>query len=173
MKILIATLMIGLPAVAGAQAMVEAAVGASRGAASVAGPTKKVGEAGKMENLNRTLQDSDNGKAAAKAAQTVSPNQRERNPATHNSKAHDSTPEKAIEIQYESPSGIREGIEVAELARRFGPPALKITGSDEETYCYVAKDGTSADVTVRGTKVASVQRKGDSSPGVAAESQQK
>jgi hypothetical protein len=162
MKILIAALISSLPSVAAAQATVEAAAGAGRAATGVAAPAKKVGEAiaGSMEKLTRALQDSGKGnQSSPKSVQVISP-------TTANGKLPErgkSPEEKTSETQYEHPSGIQEGMEVAEVLKRFGPPSLKVSGPGQEIYCYAAKDGVTVDVAVRANKVASIQSSGDRS----------
>ena len=56
MRIQVVTLLMGLPAIAGAQAAVEAAAGAGRAATGIAAPAQKVSKAisDAMEKLNRT-----------------------------------------------------------------------------------------------------------------------
>lgn len=164
MNFAIATLIIALPALAGAQATVEAAAGMSRAATSVGGSGQKIGKGigGAMDKLNRTLQDSEKDDNTSKKTTVVTPAARGSRKAAETRKPDT---EKVAEVHYEPPSGIREGIEVAELTRRFGPPALKISsGMDQQTYCYVDKDGVNIDVTVKAGKVASVLKQGDSSP---------
>ena len=176
MSIVIPTLLIVLPAVAAAQATVEAAAGVSRAATtatSVADPGQKIakGVAGAIDRLNRTLQQTSEGKSSPKAV--AAPTASGRQPATISNKAGESSLQKVTETQYEPPSGIRDGMEVPELVRRFGPPALRINTGADETYCYVAKDGATVDATVRDNKVVTVLRKGDSSSGPTATAQQK
>ena len=66
-------------------------------------------------------------------------------------------PEPKPEPVYEDPAGIQKGMDSAEVERRFGPPALKLTMAGEEVYSYTHK-GAALDVTMRDGKVAVVRR---------------
>jgi len=162
MRILIVPLLLTFPVLAGAQAAVEAAAGASRSATSVAGPGQKIGKgiAGALDKLNGTLEQATDGKNDPKPAAAKAPPAPARRSSPPAKKAVESASAKVPEKQYESPSGIREGMEVTELTERFGPPALKITTGADESYSYMGKDGTSVDATVRGNKVVSVRGAG-------------
>ena len=62
------------------------------------------------------------------------------------------------EVVYEDASGIQEGMEAAEVTRRFGPPALSLTtGGEEQLLSYTTKT-TAIDVTMRNGKVASLKK---------------
>jgi len=158
MNIATAALLLVLPAVAAAQATVEAAMGTAHAATTVGAGAPSVSKAigGAFEKLNGTLDKAVKGSTDGKDTQAGAP-------TAHKAAAAGAKPravEKAPAIQYESPSEIREGIDLVELTRRFGPPALKISAAgDQELYCYVAKDGTSVDVSVRSDKVVAVQTK--------------
>jgi hypothetical protein len=162
MRILIVPLLLTFPVLAAAQAAVEAAAGASRSATSVAGPGQKIGKgiAGALDKLSGALDQSTDGKSDPKpAAVKTSPAPARRSTAPAK-RAVASASAKVPEKQYESPSGIREGMEATELTERFGPPALKITTGADESYSYLGKDGTNVDATVRGGKVVSVRGAG-------------
>jgi hypothetical protein len=52
-------------------------------------------------------------------------------------------------------------MEYLEVAKRFGPPSLKLTsGPDQETLCYAKKD-IGIDVTVQNGRVTALQKTGD------------
>ena len=156
----LAMLLVVLPATLFAQATVEAAAGASRAATTVA-PAQEIGKkiTGAFDNLNRALQGS--GKPSSSAPGTTSspagarPSSAAVGPRTSAPKAG---------VSFEDPSGIQDGMEYAEVTRRFGPPLLKLTaGPDQETLCYTRKD-MNIDVTVRSGKVTAVQKTGVPEP---------
>ena len=163
MNLRTALLFLAVPSTLAAQAAVEAAVGASR-AVTTTSPAQGVGKgiAGAFDRLNHVLENT--GKQTAAPAQTVTPSQSvTRTPAARSQTRTAAVAPPAApkpEVTYEDASGIQEGLDSAALATRFGPPALKLSGSGQETLCYIAKDGTNLDVTVRNGKVASVQKLG-------------
>src|SRR5690349_9922432 len=135
MKILLVVLLVGLPGVAAAQAAVEAAAGMSRSAAGAAAAGQAAGKGigGALDKLNRNLD-------GAGQSKSETPRPAARQTPASSSKVQPAPAKKVDEPQYESPAGIQEGMELAELSRRFGPPSLKIvTGADQETYCYMGK----------------------------------
>lgn len=159
MNVRLSILLLVLPATLAAQAAVEYAAGAAR-AAGAAAPAQKVGKSisGAFDNVNRALQNAQKTAPAstkAAAARTAAPTSAAVQPV---SVAPPPVPKP--EVVYEDPSGIQEGMDYAEVTKRFGPPALTVTaGPGQETLCYARKD-TSYDVTVRGGKVASIQKTG-------------
>jgi len=158
MNIATAALFLVLPALCSGQATVEAAMGIGNAAAATGAAAPKVskGIGGAIERLNGTLENAIKGSTDGKAPRATTPPARK--VATAGVKP--ATVEKTPAIEYESPTEIREGIDLAELTRRFGLPALKISaGGDQDLYGYVAKDGTSVDVSVRSDKVVGVQKK--------------
>jgi hypothetical protein len=58
---------------------------------------------------------------------------------------------------WEDPGGVEPGLGYAELLRRFGPPAMAITGSAEGSLTYRGKDGM-FQVKVRDGVVASIDK---------------
>jgi hypothetical protein len=65
-------------------------------------------------------------------------------------------------VSYEDPAGIQEGMDNAELLRRFGPPSMKYSSTaGEQTLCYTRPDH-SLDVQLRDGKVASIRRSAQS-----------
>lgn len=69
------------------------------------------------------------------------------------------TPAPAPAVSYEDPAGIKEGMDYAEVVRRFGPPSMKMSSSDAggETLCY-SRSGRDLDVQLRDGKVISIAR---------------
>lgn len=143
----IALLAAAFPVLLAAQASVEHALGSAHAAAAAA-PAKKVGNAigATFDRLGRALQTPDTKpatpqvspdrpgrRAKAAVAPQVAPGFERPNPS----------------VSFEDPAEIKEGIEYAELMRRFGPPAMKLTtGPGEETLCYSRKN-QNLDVLVR------------------------
>ena len=157
MRTALAVLLLAIPATLAGQAMTEAAVvsGASAAGASSAGEAGK-SIAGAFENLNRVLQKSDASKAAAGGSTAVISGASK----TEVAKAASGDAAKKPAPAFEDPSGIREGMASAEVLRRFGPPALKLTtGEGEENLAYRMKD-LRVDVVMREGAVASVAQAG-------------
>jgi len=153
-------LLFALPAVLAAQAAVEYAAGAARAATTTAAPAQSIGKStgGAFDKLNRTLQDTQKTTPAppkAASSRVAAPKSAAVQPVSVAP-----APAPKPEVAYEDPSGIQEGIEYAEVIRRFGPPSLMVTaGQGQETLCYAQKD-QNFDVTVLAGKVTSVQRTG-------------
>jgi hypothetical protein len=146
-----------------AQAVVEAAAGAAR-ATTTAVPAQNVGKSinGAFDNLNRALQNTAKSKATTSSAATSPASAPV--PAAVMPVSVPATAGPKADVTFEDPSVIQEGMEYAEVIKRFGPPSLKLTtGPDQETLCYTKND-TNVDVTVRSGKVAAVQKKGGSDP---------
>ncbi|HWR50518.1 MAG TPA: hypothetical protein VN428_05400, partial [Bryobacteraceae bacterium] len=59
---------------------------------------------------------------------------------------------------YEDPNGIQDGLETAELARRFGDPLFKTNGPDGATKYVYANAESEFTVLVKDSKVISVVR---------------
>jgi len=153
-----AILLFAVPGMLAAQAMVENAMGVGRAATSTApaqNAGKAIGEA--FGSLSRTLDP-----AEAKAGGATPAAAR---PAARSAKSTPARPQKAAvepepEVTFEDPSGIQEGMEYAEIVRRFGPPSLKLTsGPGEETLSY-ARNNRNVGVTMHDGKVSSVQKAG-------------
>lgn len=65
-------------------------------------------------------------------------------------------------VSYEDPAGIQEGMDYAELLRRFGPPSMKYSSTaGGQTLCYTRPDH-GLDVQLRDGKVATIHRSGQS-----------
>jgi hypothetical protein len=150
---------------AAGQAVVEAGLGAA-GSATAAASSRSVGNAisGLAGSLDKAIkagqQDSDAppaasstvapGKAvpAAKTPSSSSP----LSPSSHT--AHAAAPPAP---KWEDPSGIQAGLSYAELVRRFGPPALEISGETGRSLTYAGKDGTFR-LDVVGDQVTSIRK---------------
>lgn len=140
------------------QATVEYGLGAGR-AATTAAPGKSIGKA--MSGLAGSLE------KAVKAGQQGSDAQATRaaaaKPAAKGSSSTDKTPSPAINTppppapNWEDPNGISIGLSYAELVRRFGPPALEITGAAGISLTYSGKDGT-FQLEVQDRKVTSIEK---------------
>ncbi len=160
-----ALLLFVLPTGLFAQAAVEAAMGASRAAAAAA-PAAKAGKAagGVFDKLNKSLERTTGSTSAKPAASSTSASPRRAKASVTEIKTPTAAPTPKPAVVYEDPSGIREGMDSAEVARRFGPPALQLTaGPDQETLCYT-QGGTTFDVTMRAGKVTAIRRNGDANP---------
>jgi hypothetical protein len=144
-----------------AQAVVEAAGAAAR-ATTTAVPADKTGKAlnKAFDKITQTLQDTEKTQSLAPAA-TASPTGKAAPAAAPAKTMAAAAPTVAkSEVTYEDPSGIETGMEIAEITKRFGPPALQMaSGSDEETL-YYSKNGKNVDVTVRGGKATAVKKTG-------------
>jgi len=145
---------------AAGQTTVEAGLGAAR-AATTAAPARGVGKAisGLAGSLDKAIKagqegsDAQPGTAApaapaAKAASTSSPS----SPSAHT--GHAAAPPAP---KWEDPSGIETGLSYAELVRRFGPPALEITGETGRSLTYAGKDGVFR-LDVEGDQVTSIRK---------------
>ena len=161
-----AMLLIVLSSTLPAQAVVEAAAGAAR-ATTTGVPTQKAGKAigGVFDNLAHALPNSEKaqtGAAGATASRSSGPA-----PAVAKPGPIPAIPTPKSDVTFEDASGIQEGMEYAEVTKRFGPPSLSLmSASDQETLCYTQK-GANFDVTVRGGKVTSVRKTVLSDPATA------
>ena len=129
-----------------AQATVEAGLGAARAATSTA-PAKGIGKAisGLAGKLGETVKAGQQTSGAASTVTTV----------TMLSPA----PQDALKpvATWEDPNGIEPGLSYADLVRRFGPPALEITGETGKSLTYTAK-GAMIQLEVLDGKVTSVDK---------------
>ncbi len=120
---------------AAGQAAVEYGIGAAH-AATTAAPAKGIGKAmsGLAGSLDKAVkagqQASDGQPAAAATARTTT---KTMSPSAH-------TPPPPVE-NWEDPSGIQTGLSYGELVRRFGPPALEISGETGRSLTYSGKKG--------------------------------
>lgn len=167
-------LLVALPAMLAAQAMVEAAL-AGHGVTSAA-PAQKAGQAvgTALGGLGRALEPAG---IRSRSAKSVAAKPAVRNAGHVPARPPKSVvapsvsvfppdtlpalaPESKAEPAFEDPSGIEKGMEYADLVRRFGPPSLKLTtGPGDETLSY-AKRNASVNVTVRNGKVTAVRKAG-------------
>jgi hypothetical protein len=126
---------------AAGQAAVEAGLGAAR-AATTAAPAAGIGKAisGLAGNLDKAV------KADAPAKVTTvkvapAPTKKPAPAATN----------------WEDPGGIEAGLSYGELVRRFGPPAMEITGESGKSLTYLGKAGT-FQLEIRDEQVASIDK---------------
>jgi hypothetical protein len=146
------------PVCLAAQTAVEYTLGTAMGTAAGAS-TQKVGSgiAATFENVGRVLQQAGKPQTAESQVRSV-PGVQERSSTV---KLAPNDPAPGPKVTYEDIAGIKEGMEDAEVTRRFGPPALKLTtGPGEETLCYTEKD-RSLDAKIRNGKVTAVKKTGD------------
>jgi hypothetical protein len=148
---------------AAGQAVVEAGLGAA-GSATGAASSRSVGNAisGLAGSLDKAIkagqQDSD---APSAASSTVSPSKAV--PAAKTPSSSSSSPSShtahapAPAPKWEDPSGIQAGLSYEELVRRFGPPALEISGETGRSLTYAGKDGT-VRLDVVGDQVTSIRK---------------
>jgi len=128
---------------AAGQATVEYGLGAGRAATTTA-PAGGLGKA--MSGLAGTLDKMVNGGKQTSDAQPVAATTTKR--AAKKSSAAAKTPAPPVIIapppapNWEDPSGIQTGIGYGELVRRFGPPALAITGPEGRSLTYSGKNGS-------------------------------
>jgi hypothetical protein len=112
---------------AAGQATVEAGLGAARAATSTA-PAAGLGKS--MSGLAGALD------KALKPGQPAA----ETRPAAKTSPEPEAKP--AAATKWEDPGGIETGLSYTELVRRFGPPALEISGEAGRSLTYMGKSGT-------------------------------
>jgi hypothetical protein len=130
---------------AAGQAAVEYGLGAAR-AGTTAAPAKGIGKSmsGLADKLNQTLKTEQRDSQGSPARTTV----------RYSSPAKVSP---APAQNWEDPDGIQKGLDYAELVRRFGPPAMAITGDTGTSLTYSGKAGTFL-LEVREGKVASIEK---------------
>jgi len=172
--------LLALPASLAAQTLTEYSLGATT-ALGTAAATRRLGDAA-AERLRKQ------GGGAVKSA-TANASRLPANPSPSSSTAHPaatarparpagadeaqtsaaivaptpaSTPPQVPAVTYEDPAGIKEGMDYAEVLRRFGPPSMKLaTTAEEQTLCYSGADGN-VDAQLREGKIVSVRRTGSS-----------
>jgi hypothetical protein len=130
---------------AAAQTAVEAGLGAGRAATTTA-PAAGIGKAmsGLAGSLDKAVKAGQGSQGGAVPVTTV----------RIYSSAKKTAPAAA---NWEDPSGIQTGLGYAELVRRFGPPAMEITGEAGKSLTYLGKAGT-FQLEVRDDKVASIDK---------------
>lgn len=136
-----------LPAGLAGQAIVEHAVisgGTAAGAASARNAAKSIG--GALRKLDGVA-----GEAAKSGSGAVTPVSAPSPPAAPVAQAKSAK-------AFEDAGGIKTGLAYSELLRRFGEPAMRISGGGaEQTLIYTRKDGGMAQVRVSGGQVAAVE----------------
>jgi hypothetical protein len=155
-----------IPAAAWSQAVVE--YGAAASATAGANAKTAGGIAGALSNLGKKLNTASDAKSEAKTDSAAASTTQAPKAAVANAKAGTAQPVVPAEaapakpaVVYEDPAGITEGMEQAELLRRFGEPAFKVSGGAGESLSFDCKDGH-VDVEMRGGKVYSVRNKSKS-----------
>jgi hypothetical protein len=151
-----------LPLLAAAQASVEYAGAAGRAAGAAAGVGQKTGKAigGALQKLGDAVEGTTTKQQSAPA--TTAPTARKTSAPP--GKAPGKAVAPAPKPSYEDPSGIQEGMEVATVLQRFGPPELRFTsGHEAETFSYMRGD-LSVDVKFSNGKVAAISKLGGSKP---------
>ena len=120
---------------AAGQAAVEAGLGAARAGTTTA-PAKSIGKAmsGLADRLDKAVkagrQDSGGLPAGTAAARSTA--------RTQSASANNAPPPAS---NWEDPSDIPIGLTYQELVRRFGPPAMEITGESGKSLTYSVKPG--------------------------------
>ena len=140
------------------QATVEYGLGTGR-AATTAAPVKGIGKAmsGLAGSLEKAVKAGQQGSDAQPTAATAA------KPAAKSPSSTAKTPSPSINTppppapNWEDPNGISTGLSYGELVRRFGPPALEITGVAGRSLTYSGKDGT-FQLEVQDGKVASIEK---------------
>ena len=131
---------------ASGQAAVEAGLGAAN-AGTTAAPMAGLGKA-----LSRI---------AGTPDKTISPSRKDSagSPArsTARTVSRPAASKPAARPEWEDPDGIQTGLSYAELVRRFGPPAMAITGDLGTSLIYSGKAGT-FQLELRDDKVASIEK---------------
>lgn len=135
---LVFSVLFGLEGILAGQGTLERGFGTSRAATSTAparGLKKSVG--GVVGNLEKVL------KTGQEASDTTSTATEVAEPGEQRATWVAPNPAPAVPAKiYEDPSGIRTGMATEELVRRFGPPALEVTGaSSARTVSYWGKNG--------------------------------
>jgi hypothetical protein len=152
------SLWLAMAGTAAGQAAVEYGLGTGRAATTVA-PEKGVGKAmsGLAGSLEKAIKAGQQGSDAQPTPATAA------KPAAKRSSSTAKTPSPSINTppprapNWEDPGGISTGLSYGELVRRFGPPALEITGVAGRSLTYSGKDGT-FELEVQDGKVTSIEK---------------
>jgi len=143
---------------AAGQATVEYGLGAARAATTVA-PAKGAGKVfdGLAGSLEKALKAGRQGSDAQPVATTTAKPAVEKSSSAAKSQSPfaDISPPPAP--NWEDPSGIQTGLSYKELIRRFGPPALEITGEGGRSLTYSGKNGA-CQLQVQDDKVTSIEK---------------
>jgi hypothetical protein len=143
---------------AAGQAAVEYGLGAARAATTVA-PAKGAGQvigglAGSLEKAVKAGQQRSDAQPAATTTAKPAVEKSSSAAKTESPLAHISPPPAP---NWEDPSGIQTGLSYQELIRRFGPPALEITGERGRSLAYSGKNGV-FQLQVQDDKVTSIEK---------------
>jgi len=130
---------------AAGQASVEAGLGAARAATTTA-PAAGIGKSmsGLAGSLDKAVK---GGKTGADGSTTVT------TVRVHPTPSASARPA----VHWEDPSGIEAGLSYTELVRRFGPPAMEITGEEGTSLSYAGKAGI-VQLQVKDGKVALIEK---------------
>jgi hypothetical protein len=147
-----------MPGTAAGQATVEYSLGAARAATTTA-PARGIGEAisGLAASFDKVVKEGQQGSDVTPAASTTS-----RTAAKYSSTAG-KTPSRSTHSprppapSWEDPSGIQAGLSYGEMVRRFGPPALEISGEVGRSLTYSGTNGR-YQIEVQDEKVASIEK---------------
>lgn len=144
-------LWLAMAATANAQAVVEYGLGAARAATTTA-PAAGIGKTmnGLAGSLDKAL------KAGQPASKTQSVATAPSGPRSKASTVEPPTPP-APAVKWEDPSEIQTGLSYDEMVRRFGPPALEITGEMGKSIVYSSK-AASYHIEIQDGQVASVRK---------------
>jgi len=168
--------LLALPAGLAAQAIVEYGLGTAT-VTGMAAAGRRLGQvtADKLSKIHgatpappslKPLTDSAPGaspSAAAPSARASSARASAADPAAALVLAPASPAPSAPAVSYEDPAGIKEGMDYAEVVRRFGPPSMKFASSTAggETLLY-SRAGRDLDFQLRDGKVGAIHRAADS-----------
>jgi hypothetical protein len=140
------SLWLAMAGTAAGQAAVEYGLGAAR-AATTAAPAQGVGKAigGLAGSLDKAV------KAGQQRSEATPAKRAPKTPALSANTAATPAP------SWEDPSAIRTGLTYGEVVRRFGPPALEITGEAGRSLTYSGTNGT-FQLEIQDEKVASIEK---------------
>jgi len=143
---------------AAGQTAVEYGLGAARAATTTA-PAKGVGKAmsGLADSLDQTLKAGQPGSHTKPSAAATAKSAAKKSSAAAETPSPSVHPPPPPAPAWEDPSGIQTGLSYGELVRRFGPPALEITGAEGRSVAYSGKNGA-FQLEVRDDKVTSVEK---------------
>jgi len=143
---------------AAAQATLEYGLGAAHGSMSAAPATSVGGIFGGLEKLfNSAVKPNSEAGPAAKPAAPARKAAAKPTPAAAAIKVPRQEPALSPKPRWEDPAGIQTGMSYADVVRRFGPPALAITGDQGRLLTYSGQSGP-LQLQVQDEIVISIQR---------------
>ncbi len=151
------SLWLAMAGTAAGQAAVEYGLGTGR-AATVA-PEKGVGKAmsGLAGSLEKAIKAGQQSADAQPTPATAAKLAAKRSSSTANTPSPSINTPPPPAPNWEDPNGISTGLSYGELVRRFGPPALEITGGARRSLTYSGKDGP-FELEVQDGKVTSIEK---------------